>query len=484
MAQPLYGADGFAGVWIYSEPGFTSTATIRVQQNALSGTVVEEGVTYRFSGTQNGMLGQITLLYEGEQIPVRLQLNGNKLLASVDGDQVVYVRQQAAVVAEPIAAKPLPQAEQNNPQQAVGGANLGHIILERKVLHDAGVRNMPSHTLLVPKGWQVKGGAWWANPNYFKVLPSQNIQVVGPNDVELNIAMHIAAFDYLPSAQALQLGTTRPREGASNNGYPVIHFPTTDAEWHQRMKQGIQQAYPDATNIRVDEVVVIPQLTAMLQQRLAPLKAQQQAGSFCEGAVFAASMRYNSGGKEFEQLNVFGITNIGFNSEFGRNLYWGMEPNISYRAPSGKLEAALPLLLTIANSLGHTPEWVRMVNDHARKINMQPSFKPSILHDAGKSVGDIMFEGWKNREAITSPSQRRVVESIHGVNTYSTGSGSVQLPTGYNKVYSNGLGDYVLSNDAFYQPATDPSLNNQTWTALNKFHNGIIICLVDRDQKQ
>jgi hypothetical protein len=341
------------------------------------------------------------------------------------------------------------------------------VVLEHRTLTDPGVRNMPSHTILVPKGWTVEGGAWWAAPAYFKVLPSQDITVAAPNGVEVRIAPHIAAFDYRPSAQAANLGVTRPAEGASHEGYPVVHQPDDDAGWRRMMVGNIARTWPGASDIRAEDIAEVPQLSVLLRQRLEPLRAGQQAGAFCTGGVFAASFRYNLNGKEWEQLNVFGITNIGFDSEFGRNLYWGIEPNICYRAPEGRLEEALPLLVTIANSLGHTPEWTRMVTEHARKINQAATFRPSILHEAGKSVGDIMFEGWKKREAITAPSQRRVVESIHDVTTYNSGDGTVQLPAGYDRVYTNGLGDYVLTNDRFYEPDRDADINSQEWRPID-----------------
>jgi len=30
-------------------------------------------------------------------------------------------------------------------------------------------------------------------------------------------------------------------------------------------------------------------------------------------------------------------------------------------------------------------------------------------------------------------------------------------------VYTDGNGRYILNNDAFYNPNTDPSINNQNW---------------------
>jgi hypothetical protein len=42
-------------------------------------------------------------------------------------------------------------------------------------LTDPGSGNMPSHTVLAPSDWKVEGGAWWAGPAMFNVLPSQDV---------------------------------------------------------------------------------------------------------------------------------------------------------------------------------------------------------------------------------------------------------------------------------------------------------------------
>jgi len=456
---------GFDGTWIYRDDGAVATATITVLNGRLHGHVQEDGAVYPFTGTVAGNRAAIQLSIEGEQVPATLTLVDGDLIAELDGERYRYQRMAVAPAPEaapPQRAAPAPVADGRRPAPSANGP----VVLERKTLTDPGVNNMPSHTILVPKGWQVKGGAWWAAPAFFKVLPSQDITITAPDGTELHIAPTIAASDFRPSAEALNSGGKRPAEGQSDNGYPVLHQPDDEAGWRRKLTQVISQAWPTATSITIDDITVIPSLTAILHQRLQPLIAQQQPGGFVNGTVYAASIHYTNAGATWEQINVFGITNIGFDSMVGRSLYWTIEPNVSYRAPAGQLTAAMPLLIALANSLGHTPEWTRMANEHARKINQAASFKPSVLADTGKSASDILFEGWKQREASSNQSQRRIIESIHEVNTYATDTGSVQLPAGYNSVYSNGQGDYILSNNSLYQPSTDTSINQQNWQTI------------------
>ena len=39
----------------------------------------------------------------------------------------------------------------------------------------------------------------------------------------------------------------------------------------------------------------------------------------------------------------------------------------------------------------------------------------------------------------------------------------VQLPNNYDHVYTNGNGEYLLTNDSLYNPNTDAAINNRTW---------------------
>ena len=40
--------------------------------------------------------------------------------------------------------------------------------MTQRTLTDPGMGNMPSHTVLAPKDWTVKGGGWWPGQNFFK----------------------------------------------------------------------------------------------------------------------------------------------------------------------------------------------------------------------------------------------------------------------------------------------------------------------------
>lgn len=80
-------------------------------------------------------------------------------------------------------------------------------------------------------------------------------------------------------------------------------------------------------------------------------------------------------------------------------------------------------------------------------------------------VGDIYHEGYMNRSRMNDAGHERTIDGIRGeqagVNPY--GGEPVKVESGYKYYYMNQYGEYIGSNDEFYNPAMDPRVNNQQW---------------------
>lgn len=88
-----------------------------------------------------------------------------------------------------------------------------------------------------------------------------------------------------------------------------------------------------------------------------------------------------------------------------------------------------------------------------------------------RQAADSNTESWRRRQEMQDDGARKFNNALTGVEDYSsagenTGIGSdstVSLPGGYDRVYTNGTGDYIMTNDPFYDPGTDPGVNSQNW---------------------
>ncbi len=363
----------------------------------------------------------------------------------------------------------------------VAAADGGPVVLTGHTFVDPLSANMPSHTVLAPKGWAVEGGAFWAGAQLFGILPSQNIKVIAPDGRRVHVGPSLTCVDVRPSAQAMQMGTPRPQEGTIDSGLPVLYMPDNLAQWQAWMAQKtLPRERPGARDIRV-HVTVVPELTQLMHRQLAPLAEQQQQLNlqarqlnlamqyFIDGAVLAFECRYTQDGQEWDELVVLGVAHMGTHAQTGTQLRWGIEPNVAYRAPAGQLDRAMPLLMTIANSVHMTPQWAKMKADHVAAMNRialkGAADRSRIIAQANAEINQIIREGFEQRQASQDRTHQKFINAIREVENYTVpGSGTqVQLPNSYKHVFSNGNGEYILTNDALYNPNSDQNVNNLRW---------------------
>lgn len=89
------------------------------------------------------------------------------------------------------------------------------------------------------------------------------------------------------------------------------------------------------------------------------------------------------------------------------------------------------------------------------------------------SVNDIYFEGWKKRSQIEDRMQSKTVDGIWERETVSNpyGGQSTQVESGYKYYFMNTWGEYIGTNDEFYDPAQDPNMNQVEWKKVKRPSN-------------
>ena len=268
-------------------------------------------------------------------------------------------------------------------ERAVAGESTAStpLVLKLHKVRDKGSGNMESHTILAPKGWKVSGGAWWAPTALFNIHPSQDISVTSPDGHFVRVGPSVMATDFFPSDLGRRYGSKRPREGAVDNGVPVVYLPPTLADWRSWLQEKILPAeYPDAKRFRVHSGVVIPELTKLLHRQMEPIRRQLDEDNrryaamgsgirgFSTGSVLAFEWTHEYGGKSYDAMIVLAHTVYGSDTQTGRQIWWSIGPAVTYAAPKGTLEKSLPLLMAISNSVRTTPAWAKMKADHLRKM--------------------------------------------------------------------------------------------------------------------
>lgn len=472
--------------------GMTITVTaLDEAQGKLSGTLELPGgspmpfkldLTVKANGRQQGrgrvQDGTASLRIrttENEDGSIKVTYRAKRYVISLEGD---------GDVPPPVPGASPPPSPGANPQ-----ATTGTIRLRKHTFNDAKFQGgQPSHTMLVPAGWKVEGGAFWGPDALFKMMPSEQITLTSPEGVMLKIDPTFMAVDKTPPAK---FGMPRLPEGSADDGLPVFHVPQDLAGWKSKiLKTLLPAAYPKARDIRVLEVAIIPELTAPFRRQMEPVRRMNEQNAAMEAQmggrttfecfVLGAESRYKIDGVEYEEMLLMAMTVLTIdNPMMGREVHWTVAKCLTMRAPVGKLAGSVGLLSTLSSSLAATEPWLRarslrLANvlrisaNVAANRQRETAKRSAIMSKAFSDIRQSSDDSHRRRSAANHQLHGSVVRSINDSEIYMDQGMNfgVQLPGGYDHVYSNGVGEYILTNDAFVNPVTDLGPGN--WTPLNK----------------
>lgn len=371
----------------------------------------------------------------------------------------------------------------NSASKPLKNLSLNNILLQKHLLKDPKMHNMVSHNILVPKGWKVEGGAWWPPTQAFLLMPSKKIKVLAPDGSMLLIE---PLFQAKELKMPQQLGVNAPRDGSFHEGFMVFTRPKSVTDWAQfYANKGIPALFPNARNIRITKTNIIPGITQKFRQQAAEfaqaLRSQSGPGMniFADGMALSIEASYTDSGREWQHIIIFGTKYGGFGSPYiGRTTIWEVNNPVSMRVPKGKLSEYMPVFSAILNSLKVDPKWVSEVargQAKIQKITVQVALdkirgyseRSNIISQTGNDINQMIIAGGENRNRIREGSLNRVIHSINETRNYvnPNNQNTVTLPNQYERVFTNGNGDFILTNDRFYQPGSDQSING-SWSLM------------------
>lgn len=132
------------------------------------------------------------------------------------------------------------------------------------------------------------------------------------------------------------------------------------------------------------------------------------------------------------------------------------------------------------------PKYVQMMNQK----NQQTSQKSAMAHNnrmaqirsfgenntrnfnARGAAFDAQNNSWRNGQIASDRMHTNTINGINEVDTWTDGSGNnFEVDGYYNKVYTNGTGEYMGTDDYNYNPNIDPNVNGN-WEESNNNDNG------------
>jgi len=193
---------------------------------------------------------------------------------------------------------------------------------------------------------------------------------------------------------------------------------------------------------------------------------------------------YTLDGKQMEE-DIFCVvtkvvTQTGFKISKQENIFWTAEALYAFRASAGHLDAVGQACMASVKSFRINPQFLmacraesqRILNMRAMMAKMMQQMAANQrrslqqLGDLSRSIsdaGDSIMDGYYERSAAYDRMGENYSEAIRGVDSYidPTSDYSPELPGGYDQAWSNGLGEYIVSNDNLFDPNQNSTMNWQ-----------------------
>lgn len=317
---------------------------------------------------------------------------------------------------------------------------------------------IPAMRFLYPTGWLVEGGIFWiadrpaspaaaafrirnpAGPEQFETFPTHLFYwstdpmsrwAIPPGSRYFGAEV-VQPMDSVQFIQAILIPRFRNISGLQVRS--VQRNPTTSEKSYP------QSGIPQMETALVD--IVYPMENLTLEERL------------------HASLTYH----RMQLPGLWGVNEM---------INWSADYLYAIRARQGQLDSLADLFATIWKSVQINPQWMALLNQ-----NIQQNTAANIQHirnigalsrhisQVGNEISDMINQSYWERQAVYDRVSERWSQAMRGVDAYQDlGGAQVELPTGYQQAWGNALGEYILSNDPFFDPN---QLSNQTWTQLRR----------------
>lgn len=358
-----------------------------------------------------------------------------------------------------------------------GLVNDDAVLLEPVTIPDPGRNGMPAYRLLVPDGWTLEGGVNAVPGGYHMIPYLSDVTIEAPDKRGVRF-WGINEFGY---ADGIHLEPFTPYQGR-----PFMPPQQSLGDFWRLVFQ--LSPGPGITDLQIVSEEMLPEATQVLRQQLAGLyqsTGQENASLAMSGErktfdahVRQLVIRYRDEGKPVEATIFASVRHSIYFYPNGRirAAMWNLDNMYAVFGPVGTDYLNDPVLAAIVRAREELPDWQvavqqwylmknrQIVAEGRARIAAAARTAATVRTSQSEDLLDISFNGWKSRNAMSDAGHSSSINGIHERTTYSTSSGgNVNLPSYYQNVYTDRLGNYVLHNDANYQINTDPAFNSRDW---------------------
>jgi len=321
----------------------------------------------------------------------------------------------------------------------------------RLSVRDPGINNIEAVSFLIPVGWRAEGGVQWF-PDH-SILANLLMKVTDPQTG--------ATIEFLPMQNFTWLTQmVVPMQPGTNYMGNILYQPIGD------VAQFIQVFYfPTALrqlqNARIVGREDLPKVAA---------QAAQMSGVQSTARSGRVRYAYQMGNQAWEE-DVY-VTLVYMQTQLG--WFWSVTSAYSFRAPRGLLDRLIPVMNTTVSTLRLSPDWYggymyvqKLFLDRMNQgIRNARAISETISRNS-EEIRQMSSDSYRRRCEADDRISRKYSEYILGVETYRNPfeGRPVQLPSGYSNAWVSRSGEYILSDQAGFDPNVG---SNVQWQRLER----------------
>lgn len=447
-------ATDFSGTY----KGHQIVITITGKNPQYTGMIEMGGKRYPLAGVAADRTLTGTFKADGGEFKFVARLDGTTLMFDTDGTTYICERQGTggtAAAQNPLARGSEPKGATNAPsgeavarpgppRPPVSVATGPTMRFTRVSVKDPLMSNKEALSFLIPVGWKTEGGVQW--------FPDHSIQA--------NLLMKVsdpktgAAIEFLPVQNFTWLTQmVVPMQPGTNYLGNILWPPISD------LPQFIQTFYASSA---------LPQLGSarmVADEDLPKIAVQVAAMNGGQSSAKSGRVRYEYqvGGQPWEE-DVY-LTLVYWPTQLGA--IWSVSSAYSFRAPKGQLARLVPVMNTTINSLRLSPDWYggymyvqKLFQDRMKQGIRNARILSDTITRNNEEIRQMFSDSYRRRCESQDRISQKFSEYIRGVETYRNPyeDRPIQLPSGYTDVWVNRSGEYILSNQAGFDPNAGSNL--------------------------
>jgi len=427
-----------APLYIYQGDGLTVIVTEWSEDTgAVSGQIRHGDATYPFTGKAGTDS-------DPEVVNGAFTANGQQhafVSRPVEGsDEVIFSTGGKDYRLRPGNAPQQVDAPKPAPPNVNAGANAPPVMrLKLHAFPDVSMGGATAYTVMLPDGWNSQGKIEWSGGELS--YPQPTFEITSPEGGRIR---------FIP-AITLSYTEVNPVPGFDPIPPQGVPAPQNFPQWLVSAKS--------QTNAHVSNVTLVDskRLTQVEQQHK---EFQAGIGARDDGMqreVWQVTLEYDEAGARRREDAI--MMYVRYPPNINQNLssqMWSVFTTYIISAPKDKFEALKPQLYTIASSVRPTPQWWTQSQALLAELSrMRIENRAAEIRRRGQMLNQMSDADYqKYRQNFSSDSaQRDRINTIYETSDYRDTTGQiVNLPMHYHHVFSDGKGNYVLSNNSQDKP--------------------------------